>query len=369
MNLINLNPIGPNRTYTTIVDTDSPNFLLPEKSQFPNPSYLELPADLNPKVVPFTISDPKKRKKGMSKKKKLWLEQNRRVNSITKKLYDQAIEKRSKSVHSFSYQDNFIQDEISRLRKSRLKLNDKSLTFNPKTLIKPIKIGINILTEPKTHEFELSKTASNFKLPLLNKDLRRDSSASQLQKLKYTMSSLLEKKEAENRSFLTKKQDFSSMHKEIKLNQTEKPAENLKFSESQVKKMIENYKDEQTNVEFKIKVIVSTLSRLEQDYNESKLVKYDPKMVHLKTKITKYYKGLHLFQACLEKLRNAIKMCQNNLKKTIKNDGIFNYEASQETDDDKTCSLYLEINKEETKVEEKIVKRGQISFAEFMNMY
>ncbi|CAG9325552.1 unnamed protein product [Blepharisma stoltei] len=370
MDLVNINPQGPNRTYTTIHETDaSPTFFLPGRVRFPsNWSYktespIKLKIEKEITILPEISTTTNKKKKKISKKKELWLQQNNRIEKITTKLYNDALDKRAKSVANLSYQDIVIHDEVDKLRKSKGK-DPRNFSFS-KTLSKQKSLNETVKFDTKD---EIKNSESYIYLPGIGKELRCDTSTSELQKLKLTMTSLLQRKE-EEKELLQKNLKNEQNIKYDKNSSLGNENKQVKFSEKKIKKMIVKYREELKDAKNKLKVIIGTLSILEQEYKESKLVSYDPKKIHLRSKIKDYYKALDIYQDCIEKLKNAIKVYESHIKKSMNYNRLPTVEYPECEEIDSNSSLADELGKKDDKLREKNNKKaGKITFSEFMNM-
>mmetsp|Transcript_27681 Transcript_27681/g.27377 ORF Transcript_27681/g.27377 Transcript_27681/m.27377 type:complete len:183 (-) Transcript_27681:17-565(-) len=182
------------------------------------------------------------------------------------------------------------------------------------------------------------------------------------------MTSLIQRKEDEKELLQenSKNEQNLKYDKNSSLGNENKQA---KFSEKKIKKMIGKYKEELNDSKNKLKVIIGTLSILEQEYKGSKLVSYDPKKIHLRSKIKDYYKALDMYQNCIEKLKNAITFYESHIKKTMNYNRLPTIEHPECEEVDSNPSLADENCKKDDKLREKNSKKaGKITFSEFMNM-
>ncbi|CAG9322801.1 unnamed protein product [Blepharisma stoltei] len=376
---------GQRKNFIISFDEDNPPDLTlnSEKNELsPMPSYY---SSLPP--ISSNKSFIRQKKKPMHSKKEL--KKANKIKYITKKLYDQEMEKRhqrSNSYNGMNYQDEHIKDEIIRLRQNKSKTKDQNSNVSSiynisMSMINRRNFGFNENLHRKQSSMPLFLISPmDIENPIFHnenpgiKDQKLDTQAYELNKLRQAMANIITKEEEDLHSWKEPESKKSNFLLDLKpifrrlISIVMKAKIHNELKEPEKRKLIEQYKNHLKESDDKIKVIIGTLSILEENLKDSKIQFHDLKIEMLNKKIEQYKEALKIFQITREKLKDAIKLFKANFRKEAqqKTFNVFNF--TNEYDDVNITVNNPEKKKTDTKQEENKFRRGKISLADFMKM-
>ncbi|CAG9327711.1 unnamed protein product [Blepharisma stoltei] len=378
---------GPTKNFIISFDEENP----PDLSRTNIDISLSRTPSCHSYLPPISSNKLQLKKKCIPKRSKKKFKKNSKIQNITMKLHDQEVEKRhqrSNSYNGMTLEDENIKGEIIRLRQNKSKtkyqnLNVSSIYNISMSMINTRNFGLLENLHRKQASLP-SLTVSTIETPIshseelsyfnVSKDGKLDGQTHELYKLRNAMASLINKEEADLDKLNEPKQTRKNLLMDLKpifqrlLSIVMKAKKKDEFDETEKRRLVEQYKAHLRDSDDKMKVIIGTLSILEQDLKDSKIQFHELKIEMLIKKIERYKEALKLFQITRDKLKDAIKLFEADSKKEAQQKTVNVFNIIDEQDDIGTNINSLEKKKTEAKKEENKFRKGRISLADFMKM-